>query len=504
MDHHGCSAWPLVSRWSIPVRVSMMMMTSRLPGRGGAGNWWRGGGFRVLVLVCLVDYYCAGLGITARTASSPPITGPCSVRLSLGVSQQQGKPRTRLIQRGMISRSNLNDEDAGNSWNVNESIPDFSITFSAATASSSSSWRIIQQYDTSNTMEVLTIISLAQFAEEPTDWVNLWANYPMVAPPARSAAEAQRRVTVSQVLQQGWNPADGFQTSPDETLYIQEIARRWSSPTNHHHHHHHHHHPDTYGEVTELGARQLFHQMGLTNHDENLTTSTNISTTTTATAATAASTNSAIEKEHDKISNFRLYDLGSGVGRLVAQAYMELPRVDRIVGVELGPSRHEAALTGWNLIQSNARRVRQSAAREELSLRLVDNASDDICPCRLEFHEANLFDTDVSDATHVYLASLCFTEEMMADIAQKLIREAPQLQCVATLKEFPNPLAQSLLSSSPLTPMEPLDAALLHHHPQQQRKPRVHRIEMTWTKPQGSGCVVHFYFPKRNVTCRME
>jgi hypothetical protein len=451
----------------------------------------------VFLLLCSFDY-CVCLGITARTALSSPTASPLSLRPSLGVCQQ-GKPRARLNQRG-IGRSSKLNEGNGNVSNEDKSNTEFPTTFTAATIPFSSSWRT-QHYDTRNTMELLNIISLAQFAEEPSDWVNLWTNYPMVEPPARSPEEAQRRVTVSQLLQQGWNPTDGFQTSRNEILYIQEIAR-WSSQTKHHHHHYH---PDTYGEVTELGARQLFHRMGLANHDENLITSSTITPTTITT--TTASTNSEIEKKEELISKFRFYDLGSGVGRLVAQAYMELPQVDRIVGVELGPSRHQVALTGWNLIQTSAQRVRQCAAREELSKRLLvdETASadddDDSSPCRLEFHEANLLDTDLSDATHVYLASLCFTEEMMADIAQKLILEAPRLQCVATLKEFPNPLALALLSSPPTT-MEPSDtSSLLHHH---QREPRIHRIEMTWTKPQGSGCVVYFYFPHRKVTARME
>ena len=42
-------------------------------------------------------------------------------------------------------------------------------------------------------------------------------------------------------------------------------------------------------------------------------------------------------------------DLGSGVGRLVAQARLELPpeRMARCVGVELSPSRHDLATSGW-------------------------------------------------------------------------------------------------------------------------------------------------------------
>ena len=42
-------------------------------------------------------------------------------------------------------------------------------------------------------------------------------------------------------------------------------------------------------------------------------------------------------------------DLGSGAGKLVAQARLELPpeRLARAVGVELSPSRHNLASRGW-------------------------------------------------------------------------------------------------------------------------------------------------------------
>eukprot|EP00971_Amphidinium_carterae_P032409 638273-Amphidinium_carterae.1 len=42
-----------------------------------------------------------------------------------------------------------------------------------------------------------------------------------------------------------------------------------------------------------------------------------------------------------------------------------------------------------------------------------------------------------SEATHIYIASLCFNEGMLARVAEKLAREARQLIAVATLLRFP-------------------------------------------------------------------
>ena len=78
--------------------------------------------------------------------------------------------------------------------------------------------------------------------------------------------------------------------------------------------------PSAYGEVTPSGARQLFDTMGV--H--------------TASDAVFA-------------------DLGSGAGRLVVQAWLELPMVQRAIGVELAPSRHATAVSAWDsLVESGA------------------------------------------------------------------------------------------------------------------------------------------------------
>ena len=224
---------------------------------------------------------------------------------------------------------------------------------------------------------------------------------PMLEPPPRSKLESQNRDMVSDLLRRGWNEAaDVFTlTNADEPAAGDHAEDYIDAGPN----------PSTYGEITPLGARQLFHYMGMNKRD-----------------------------------NVVFWDLGMGQGKLVVQAYLELPRTKRVVGVELASSRYHAALNAWNTISQE-----RSISTEGISLRHGD-----------------LFQTDLHDATHVYVASLCFTDVMMERLADKLAREASHLSCVATLRMLPG-----------------------------WKHDGVEYVEMTWTKPHG--CAVYFYFGNR-------
>ena len=54
------------------------------------------------------------------------------------------------------------------------------------------------------------------------------------------------------------------------------------------------------------------------------------------------------------------------------------------------------------------------------------------------FFEADLFEVDVSSATHMYIASLMFTEAMMGRLRQLVVERCPRLRCVASLQPFPD------------------------------------------------------------------
>jgi hypothetical protein len=232
---------------------------------------------------------------------------------------------------------------------------------------------------------------------------------PMLEPPSAAAKEHQE--AISQVLQMGWSASDGFQIPQEETSVMDDEEAKYS--------------PSTYGEITELGSRQLFYYLHLLDEKEEVV----------------------------------FLDLGSGVGKLVVQAYMELPRLTHAMGIELSSTRHSIAERGWDYVRPDAERVRQMG----------------VAPCQdatLELHRGDLFDLDVANVTHIYVASLCFSVEMMERLGEMLSKEAPALKCIATLKQFPSYLEETL------------------------GEPKMAFVEMTWTRPQGAH--VYFYSPPRS------
>ena len=142
----------------------------------------------------------------------------------------------------------------------------------------------------------------------------------------------------------------------------------------------------TYGEVTVLGGRQLAEAM-FSGHCRN---------------------------GADKSVVF--YDLGSGTGRLTAQMFLDQPAVSRAVGVELSAARHSAA----------------ASAASRLASSLPEAAGG------IRFVHGNALTADTSDATHIFVASLCFPADVTAGIAGRIVRscssgEARHLRVVAAL-----------------------------------------------------------------------
>ena len=274
--------------------------------------------------------------------------------------------------------------------------------------------------------------------------------FPMVAPLPTSLAQIKRRSQIDALLedQRFWGEDAGFNFSSEEKVMVDgkfcmddadlsgvsksdgiiglsaDYQKR----------------PSTYGEITSLGARQLFYNMRMySDRSYGLK-----------------------ENENDIV----FFDLGSGVGRLVVQSYLELQsRIKKSIGVEMVPSRHEIAIQTWQKILA----IRNIDGLPEVEHTMVGKKSDERDKCGVEFHEGDLFEIDVTEATHIFVSSLCFTYAMMIDLASKLQSEASQLKCVATLQKFPEGLFGSQL-------------------------PFMEYVEMSWTKGRGQGCLVYFYF----------
>ena len=106
------------------------------------------------------------------------------------------------------------------------------------------------------------------------------------------------------------------------------------------------------------------------------------------------------------------YDLGSGVGRLTAQICLDHLHsahlsIGKLVGVELSGARHDIA----------------ARARDHL-FRVSDG-----CGGAIQYRHSDAQLVDFSDATHLYIASLCFPASVVAAIAERIrTGHAPDLQ----------------------------------------------------------------------------
>ncbi|KAL7516462.1 hypothetical protein ACHAWX_001477 [Stephanocyclus meneghinianus] len=215
--------------------------------------------------------------------------------------------------------------------------------------------------------------------------------------------------------------------------------------------------PSTYGEITILGARQLFYHMGL-----------------------SAPPKSNIDSGNSKI---QFFDLGSGGGRLVLQSHLELPSVCRSVGIELSPTRHEIAMRRMKklVVSGTVDRIRESAQKSW-------GWETGVCSSAvIDLIQGDLFELDISKATHMYLSSLCFSDSMLERIVHKIETEGFSLQIVASLRLLP--LRKRGDHSKGKEIRDNLREVRLGE------KPWMEFIEMSWTR--GDGCPVYFYSVKQ-------
>eukprot|EP00804_Cyclotella_cryptica_P007592 CCRYP_010658-RH/>CCRYP_010658-RH protein AED:0.40 eAED:0.41 QI:0/0.66/0.5/1/0.66/0.5/4/1904/341 len=215
--------------------------------------------------------------------------------------------------------------------------------------------------------------------------------------------------------------------------------------------------PSTYGEITMLGARQLFYHMGLSTPNRRTI--------------------------HDGNSKLQFFDLGSGGGRLVLQSHLELPSVCRSVGIELSPTRHEIAMRRLNelVLGGTIERIR-ALAHKSWGWEIGGCSS-----AVLDLYEGDLFELDITKATHMYLSSLCFSESMLERVVDKIETEGFSLQIVASLRLLP--LRKSGDNSEKKDERDKSRVVRLGENP------LMEFIEMTWTR--GDGCPVYFYSVKQ-------
>ncbi|MBI2774875.1 class I SAM-dependent methyltransferase [Candidatus Dependentiae bacterium] len=133
----------------------------------------------------------------------------------------------------------------------------------------------------------------------------------------------------------------------------------------------------TYGEITHKGAAELLSKLNL--------------------------------KESDV-----LYDLGSGVGKLVVQVGLTTPA--KVVGIELSKTRHENAVAVQKEIE------RRNLAKKD----------------KITFINKNINDVPLDQATVFFMCSTCFSDELMRSLTEKLGKLKKGLR-VVTLRKLPEP-----------------------------------------------------------------
>lgn len=190
------------------------------------------------------------------------------------------------------------------------------------------------------------------------------------------------------------------------------------------------------------------------------------------------------KNKNNRNQRFQFFDLGSGGGRLVIQSHLEIPSVVKSVGIELSPSRHAIAIQTWQglLLSGEAKRIRQ-LAEKAFGISSYDNNA----PPQVELHEGDLFLLDISEATHMYVSSLCFSENMLERLVDKIEREGTALQTLASLRLLPlkNRKLKQKCDDSGTRKVE-LGS-----------NPWMEFVEMSWTKARGDGCPVYFYSVKK-------
>lgn len=149
----------------------------------------------------------------------------------------------------------------------------------------------------------------------------------------------------------------------------------------------------TYGEVTPLGARQL---------------------ATAMFAPNIANCGSEYARA-EALEAVVFVDLGSGAGRLAAQMFLDNPFVRKAVGVELSAQRHAIAEGA----------VRRLAASLDEAL-------------NIHYIHGNALKADLSDATHIFISSLCFPAAVVDGLSARIARSdpfnsAPNVRVVASL-----------------------------------------------------------------------
>lgn len=114
------------------------------------------------------------------------------------------------------------------------------------------------------------------------------------------------------------------------------------------------------------------------------------------------------------------YDLGSGVGKFPIFVHL-WTTAKKSIGIELSESRHNGALNAMSSLYDYENDGFNALADENRELLFI---------------HGDISETDLSDATIIFMNSLCFSNIILKAMVDTFTKLAPGL-CIITLKELP-------------------------------------------------------------------
>jgi Histone methylation protein DOT1 len=234
------------------------------------------------------------------------------------------------------------------------------------------------------------------------------------------------RERVDAIMQTYWRPNDGFFGSSSSIMTAAVENKEYDDD----------HAALTYGEVTSLGCRQLAYAMNIHQSSSN---------------------------NNDVV----FVDLGSGVGRLVTQMYLDhypFHRIQKAVGVELSQERHDIAIRALqSIIEQELVGMGMRRTNHHIEMSTTTTTTTEANPTELPQSSSSytvskiaielirgdaveyLQSTTRSDGiTHVYMSSLCFPDHVLEKLQRLLLQQqqsfssssSSSLQVVAALNRL--------------------------------------------------------------------
>ena len=111
------------------------------------------------------------------------------------------------------------------------------------------------------------------------------------------------------------------------------------------------------------------------------------------------------------MDNKILYDMGSGIGNVIINAWNVSSKWKKVIGIELSEDRHNDALLRKKRLQKNKKE-------------------------RTHFYCNDIFNYNYCDADYIYISNLCFPDKINRKIGEKLDKELKPGTIIFASKEI--------------------------------------------------------------------